>query len=265
MIHQTAVIDKSAVIEDGVEIGPYSVIGPETIIKSGTKIHGQSVIEYSEIGFNCEIFNFSSIGKRPQDLKYKGEKTKVIIGDVTIIRECVTLNRGTVAAGQTVLGKNCLIMACAHIAHDCTIGNNVIIGYSTGIAGHVEVEDSAILSSGVGVHQFCKIGSSAIIGAGSMVSMDIIPYVTAHGDRATLAGLNLVGLKRKKVKLSEIKNIKDAYEILFMSRLTLGSALAKLKDSTSQYVKDMIFFIKNSKRGIARPRRGKNDTSDRDN
>ncbi|MDR1245128.1 MAG: hypothetical protein LBJ98_04045, partial [Endomicrobium sp.] len=117
MIHQTAVIDKSAVIEDGVEIGPYSVIGPETIIKSRTKIHGQSVIEYSEVGSNCEIFNFSSIGKRPQDLKYQGEKTKVIIGDGTTIRECVTLNRGTAAAGQTVLGKNCLIMACAHIAH----------------------------------------------------------------------------------------------------------------------------------------------------
>lgn len=256
MIHQTAVIDKSAVIEDGVEIGPYTVIGPETIIKSGTKIHGQSVIEYSEVGANCEIFNFSSIGKRPQDLKYQGEKTKVIIGDGTTIRESVTLNRGTAAAGQTILGKNCLIMACAHIAHDCIIGDSVIIGYSTGIAGHVEIDDSAILSSGIGVHQFCKIGKSAIIGAGSMVNMDIIPYVTAHGDRVVIAGLNLIGLKRKKVKLSEIEDIKDAYRILFMSKLVLEDALVKLKESASQYVKEMILFIENSQRGIARPKQG---------
>jgi UDP-N-acetylglucosamine acyltransferase len=254
MIHRTAVIDKGAVIEKGVEIGPYSVIGSETIIKSGTKIHGQSVIEHSEVGVNCEIFNFSSIGKRPQDLKYRGEKTKVIVGDGTTIRECVTLNRGTAVAGQTVLGKNCLIMACAHIAHDCIIGDSVIIGYSTGIAGHVEINDSAILSSGIGVHQFCKIGKSAIIGAGSMVSMDIIPYVTAYGDRAVIAGLNFIGLKRQKVKPSEIENIKDAYRILFMSNLTLKDAFVKLKDLPSQYVKDIMLFIKNSKRGIARPK-----------
>ncbi|MDR3306395.1 MAG: acyl-ACP--UDP-N-acetylglucosamine O-acyltransferase [Endomicrobium sp.] len=256
MIHQTAIIDKSAVIEDNVEIGPYAVMGTDTVVKSGTKIHGQSVIEYAEIGHNCEIFNFSSIGKRPQDLKYQGEKTKVVVGDGTTIRESVTLNRGTAAAGRTVVGKNCLIMACAHIAHDSIIGDNVIIGYSTGIAGHVEIDDGAILSSGIGVHQFCKIGKSVIIGAGSMVSMDIVPYVTAQGDRAVLVGLNLIGLKRKKVKLSEIEDIKDAYKILFMSKLSLEDAVVKLKDSSSQYVKEMILFIENSKRGIARPKQG---------
>ncbi|MDR3195984.1 MAG: acyl-ACP--UDP-N-acetylglucosamine O-acyltransferase [Endomicrobium sp.] len=256
MVHQTAVIDKSAVIEDNVEIGPYAVIGPDTVVKSGTKIHGQSVIEYAEIGHNCEIFNFSSIGKRPQDLKYQGEKTKVVVGDGTTIRESVTLNRGTAAAGRTVVGKNCLIMACAHVAHDCIISDNVIIGYSTGLAGHVEIDDSAILSSAIGVHQFCKIGKSAIIGAGSMVSMDIVPYVTAQGDRAVLVGLNLIGLKRKKVKLLEIEDIKDAYRVLFMSKLSLEDAVVKLKDSSSQYVKEMMLFIENSQRGIARPRQG---------
>jgi UDP-N-acetylglucosamine acyltransferase len=256
MIHQTAVIDKSAVIEDGVEIGPYVVIGQETVVKSGTKVHGQSVIEYAEIGHNCEIFNFSSIGKRPQDLIYQGEYTKVIIGDDTTVRECVTLNRGTAAAGQTIIGKNCLIMACAHIAHDCIIGDNVIIGYSTGIAGHVEIDDSAILSAGIGVHQFCKIGKSVIIGAGAMVSMDIVPYVTAQGDRVVIAGLNFIGLKRKKIKLSEIEDIKNAYRILFMSKLSLEDAVVKLKESPSQYVKDMVKFIENSKRGIARPQQG---------
>ncbi|MDR2399922.1 MAG: acyl-ACP--UDP-N-acetylglucosamine O-acyltransferase [Endomicrobium sp.] len=256
MIHKTVVIDKSAVIEDDVEIGPYSVIGPETFIKSGTKIHGQSVIEYAEVGHDCEIFNFSSIGKRPQDLKYKGEKTKVIVGDGTTVRECVTLNRGTAAAGQTIVGKNCLIMACAHIAHDCIIGDSVIVGYCAGIAGHVEVDDSAILSSGIGVHQFCKIGKSVIIGGGSMVNMDIIPYVTAQGDRVAIVGLNLIGLKRKKVEFSEVEDIKDAYRILFMSKLTLEDAVVKLKESSSQYVKDIVSFIGRSQRGIARPKQG---------
>jgi UDP-N-acetylglucosamine acyltransferase len=253
MIHQTAVIDKSAVIEDNVEIGPYAVIGPEVVIKSGTKIHGQSVIEYAKIGRDCEIFNFSSIGKRPQDLKYQGEKTEVVVGDGTTVRECVTLNRGTAASGKTIVGKNCLLMACSHIAHDCIIGDNVIVGYSTGIAGHVEVGDNAIFSGGVGVHQFCKIGKSTMIGGGAMVVMDIIPYVIAQGDRAVLNGLNLVGLKRQKIKLSEIEDIKNAYKILFLSKLNLEEALLKLQDFESEYVKEIIHFIKNAQRGIARP------------
>ncbi|MDR0820017.1 MAG: acyl-ACP--UDP-N-acetylglucosamine O-acyltransferase [Endomicrobium sp.] len=254
MIHQTAIIDKGAVIEENSEIGPYTVIGPDTVIKSGTKIHGQSVIEYAEIGNNCEIFNFSSVGKRPHDLKYRGEKTKVIVGDGTTIRECVTLNRGTAAAGQTIIGINCLLMSCAHIAHDCIIGDGVIIGYSTGLAGHVQVDDYAVLSASIGVHQFCKIGKSAMIGAGSMINMDIVPYVTAQGDRAVLAGLNLIGLKRQKIKLSEIEDIRSAYRILFMSKLMLKDAIAELEDSMSPYVKDITTFIKNSQRGIARPR-----------
>ncbi|MDR2396071.1 MAG: acyl-ACP--UDP-N-acetylglucosamine O-acyltransferase [Endomicrobium sp.] len=254
MIHQTAIISKDAVIEDNVEIGPYTVIGPDTVIKSGTKIHGQCVIEYAQIGKNCEIFNFSSIGKRPQDLKYQGEHTKVIVGDNTTIREGVTLNRGTAAAGQTVVGNNCLLMACAHIAHDCIIKDNVIVGYSTGIAGHVEIDDGAILSASIGVHQFCKIGKSVIIGAGSMINMDIIPYVTVQGDRAVLVGLNLIGLKRKKVKFSEIEDIKSAYRILFMSKLSLEDAIAKLEESNSLYVKDITDFIKRSQRGITRPK-----------
>jgi UDP-N-acetylglucosamine acyltransferase len=157
-------------------------------------------------------------------------------------------------------------MACAHIAHDCIIGDNVIIGYSTGIAGHVEIDDNAILSAGIGVHQFCKIGKAAIIGGGAMVTMDIIPYVTAQGDRVVITGLNLIGLKRKKVKLSEIKNIKDAYRILFTSKLSLEESVVKLKRSSSEYVKDIVRFIENSQRGIARPKQGiKDDTPNRNN
>jgi UDP-N-acetylglucosamine acyltransferase len=253
MIHQTAVIDKTAVVEDGVEIGPYAVIGPETIVRSGTVIHGQNAIEYAEIGHNCEIFNFSSIGKRPQDLKYQGEKTRTFIGDGTTVRESVTINRGTAAAGRTVIGKNCLLMSCSHVAHDCIVGDNVIIGYASGIAGHVEIGDNAILSGDVGIHQFTRIGKFAMLGGGSKVVMDIIPYATAQGDRAVLAGLNVVGMKRQKMKLSEIEEVKTAYRILFMSKLTLNDALVKLESNPSQYVQEILKFIKSSQRGIARP------------
>jgi UDP-N-acetylglucosamine acyltransferase len=254
MIDKTAVIDRSATIEKNVEIGPYTIIGPETIIKSGTRIHGQSIIEYADIGANCEVFNFSSIGKLPQDLKYRGESTKIVVGDGTIIRECVTLNRGTRATGRTIIGKECLLMSCAHIAHDCVVGDRVIIGYSTGIAGHVEIGSDAILSASVGVHQFCKIGKSVMIGAGSMISMDIVPYTMAQGDRAVSVGLNIIGLKRKNIKPSEIGDIKIAYRILFMSKLKLKDAISKLENMISPYVKDIIVFVKNSKRGIARPK-----------
>jgi len=253
LIHPTAIIDKDAIIEDNVEIGPYTIIGTKTKIKSGTKIHGQSVIEYAQIGANCEIFNFSSIGKRPQDLKYKGEETCVIIGDSTTVRECATINRGTAAAGKTIVGKNCLIMACAHIAHDCILNDEVIVGYSSGIAGHVEVGDYAVISGTVGIHQFCKIGKHAMLGGGAKVVMDIIPYATAQGDRASLAGLNIIGMKRCKMKLSDIEIVKDAYKTLFMSKLSLEDALDKLKDSPSTQVQEIIEFIKNSQRGIARP------------
>ncbi|MDR2192011.1 MAG: acyl-ACP--UDP-N-acetylglucosamine O-acyltransferase [Endomicrobium sp.] len=253
MIHKTAIIDKTAIIEDNVEIGPYAVIGPETVVKSGTVIHGQCVLEYAEVGHNCEIFNFSSIGKRPQDLKYQGEKTKVIIGDGTTVRECVTVNRGTAAAGQTIIGKNCLLMSCSHVAHDCITGDNVIIGYASGIAGHVEIGDNAILSGDVGIHQFVRIGKFAMLGGGAKVVMDIIPYAIAQGDRAVLAGLNIVGMKRKKMKLSEIEEVKSAYRVLFISKLTLNDALAKLENNPSRHVQEIIKFVKSSQRGIARP------------
>ncbi|MDR1951953.1 MAG: acyl-ACP--UDP-N-acetylglucosamine O-acyltransferase [Elusimicrobiota bacterium] len=253
LIHNSAVIDKSAEIEDNVEIGPFCIIGPKTVIKKGTKIHGQSVIEYSDIGSNCEIFNFASIGKRPQDMKYRGEETRVIVGDSTTVRESVTINRGTAAAGQTIIGKNCLIMSCGHIAHDCIIGDNVIVGYSTGIAGHVEVSNNVIFSGGCGVHQFCKIGKLAMISGGTKVTMDVIPYTLVHGDRAVLVGLNTIGMKRNNMKLSDIEDVKNAYRILFASKLVLEEAVEKLKNLQSPCIKDIVDFIKGSQRGIVRP------------
>ncbi|MDR2772225.1 MAG: acyl-ACP--UDP-N-acetylglucosamine O-acyltransferase [Elusimicrobiota bacterium] len=252
-IHRSVAIDKTAVIEDNVEIGAFSIIGPKTTIRSGVKIHGQAVIEYADIGSGCEIFNFTSIGKRPQDLKYKGEETRVVIGKNTSIRESVTVNRGTIVSGETKIGSNCLLMSCSHIAHDCILGDNVIVGYATGLAGHVEVEDRAIFSGGCGVHQFCKIGKLALVGGGAKVTMDIIPYSMAHGDRAVLVGLNTIGMKRHKMRLADIDEVKNAYKILFMSKLGLEEALEKLKDTKSVYVKDIVEFVKKAQRGVMRP------------
>ncbi|MEA5001014.1 MAG: acyl-ACP--UDP-N-acetylglucosamine O-acyltransferase [Endomicrobiaceae bacterium] len=255
MIHQTAIIDKSAVIGKDVEIGPYAVIGENVSIGDGTVVFSHAVVECAEIGKNCKIFSHSAVGTAPQDLKYAGEKTKVIIGDGTVIREYATVNRGTVAHGQTVVGKNCLLMTSSHIAHDCIVGNNVIIANCCAAAGHVEIEDNVVIGGLAAVHQFTRIGRNAMIGGGAMVTMDVIPYAQAQGDRARLAGLNLVGLKRRQMPIEDIENIKHAYRVLFMSKLPLEQALLKLEEMKDcAPVNEIITFIKKSQRGICRHR-----------
>lgn len=256
MIHTTAIIDKSAVIGKDVQIGPYAVIGENVTIGDGTIIYAHATIECAQIGKNCKIFSHASIGAAPQDLKYAGEKTIAIIGDGTTIREFATINRGTSASGQTVVGSNCLIMTCGHVAHDCIVGNNCIIANCCAIAGHVEIGDNVVMGGLSAVHQFVKIGKNVVTGGGSMVAMDIIPYAQVQGDRAKLFGLNLVGLKRKRVPIPEIENIKRAYKILFMSNLQLKDAVAKLEEELafSQYVQDIIEFVKKSQRGLCRPK-----------
>lgn len=256
MIHSTAIIDKSAIIGQDVQIGPYVVIGEGVTIGDGTTVGAHTTIEFAQIGKNCKIFPHASIGLAPQDLKYAGEKTIAVIGDGTKIREFVTINRGTSAGGKTIVGNNCLFMACSHVAHDCIVGNNVIAANCAAIAGHVEVGDNVVIGGFVGMHQFTKIGKNVMLGAGSMVGMDIIPFVCAQGDRAKLIGLNLVGLKRNRIPIAEIENIKHAYKILFMSNLMLNDALEKVKEElgTSSYVCDIIDFISKSQRGICRPK-----------
>ncbi|MCL2389408.1 MAG: acyl-ACP--UDP-N-acetylglucosamine O-acyltransferase [Elusimicrobia bacterium] len=254
MIHQTAIIDSSAQIEENVSIGPYAVIGKNTVIKSGVSVGSHSVIECAEIGENCRISSHASIGAPPQDLKYAGEDTKIIVGKNTVVREFVTLNRGTAATGKTVIGSNCMFMATSHVAHDCTIGDNVIFANGVATAGHSEVGEGSIIGGMVGIHQYARIGAYSMLGAGAMVSMDIIPYAQAQGDRARLVGLNIFGMKRRKMSLAEINEIKDAYKILFTSKLTLEDSVAKLMSvASSPAVKEILNFISSSKRGIARP------------
>jgi len=254
MIHSTAIIDKSAEIDRDVEIGPYVVIGKNTKIKDGTRIGSHSVVECAEIGKNCRIFSSAFIGTAPQDLKYKGEPTKLILGDNCIVRECVTLNRGSAATNITQIGSDCLFMAYSHVGHDCVIGSNVILANAATCGGHVSIGDFSIISALVAIHQFSRVGKYVMLSGGAMATLDIPHFCTAQGDRAKLFGLNIIGLKRHGFTDLQIKEIKAAYKTFFMSGLTVAEALSKIETTNpSKEVKDFADFIKESKRGVTRP------------
>lgn len=260
MIHQTAIVHPTAQVHHAAEIGPYAVIGENTVIAAGVKIGAHAVVECADIGENSVIFNHASVGMAPQDLKYKGEPTRLVLGKNCQVREFVTLNRGTTASGLTVIGDNCLFMAYTHVAHDCVIGNSVIMANAATLGGHVHVGDNAFLGGLVAVHQFTRIGKLAMLAGGSMVSQDVLPFCQVHGNRARLVGLNLVGLKRRGLTLSMVEEIKSAYRTLFLSTLPMEEALDQLEAaSPGQYVREMIDFIHSSKRGIARPAKKEND------
>jgi UDP-N-acetylglucosamine acyltransferase len=259
MIHSTAIISPGAKINKNVEIGPYAIIGENVTIKSGTKVGAHTLIEFAEIGENCTIFNSASIGTAPQDLKYDNEATKIILGPNCTVREFVTLNRGTSAHGKTEIGSDCLFMAYAHVAHDCIIGDGVIMANAATLGGHVEIGENAVLGGMVAIHQFTRVGKLAMLGGGSMVSLDILPYAQAQGDRAKLVGLNLVGIKRKKLSRESLEEIKSAYKILFSSGLPMEEALDQLEATEpKKSVREMIDFIRTSKRGICRPGKKEN-------
>ena len=257
LIHPTATIDPKAEIGEGVEIGPYSVIEKGVSIGEGTKIGPHVVIrEGTEIGKGCHLFQFASIGEAPQFSGYRGERTFLRIGDRNIIREFVTLHRGTVkGGGKTVIGNDNFIMAYAHVAHDCQIGNQVVMANGATLAGHILIEDYAIIGGLVAIHQFCRVGAFAIIGGLTGVILDIPPYTKAQGDRARLFGLNSVGLKRANFSVETLRALKKAYRIVFRSGLTLEKAMKKLaEDEISQgpEVQHFLQFIQGSKRGISR-------------
>lgn len=257
MIHSTAITDPEAEIGEGVEIGPYSVIERGVSIGEGTKIGPHVVIrEGTHIGKKCQIFQFASIGERPQALAYKGEKTSLLIGDQNIIREFVTLHRGTVRGlGKTVIGDGNFFMAYSHVAHDCQIGNQVVLANGATLAGHILIEDYATVGGLSAIHQFCRVGIHAFIGGLSGVLLDIPPYTLAQGDRAKLFGLNTIGLKRANFSEETLKALKRAYRIIFRSGLTLEKAMKRVgEDEIYQIseVQHLLHFIQHSKRGISR-------------
>jgi len=255
-IHPTVIISPDAKLEANVEIGPYSVIGAEVKIGENTIIGPHVVIEdYTHIGEGCHIHQFCSIGAPPQDLKFGGEKTRVVIGNFNTIREFVTINRSTTAdIGVTIMGDHNLIMAYCHVAHNCKLGDRIVMANGATLAGHVHVEDNAIIGGLTGIHQFSSIGAHCIIGGASAVVKDVPPYTMASGNHAKLFGLNLVGLKRRNFSEKTIKALKDAYRIIFRSNLLLEAALKKAQDEAEDVpeVRHFIKFIQESKRGTCR-------------
>ncbi len=257
MIHKTAIINPKAKITQSVKIGPYSIIGPDVEINKDVTIHSHvNITGHTVIGKNNIIYPFASIGSSPQDMKYKDEKTKLIIGDNNTIREYVTINTGTVQGGGiTKVGSNNLIMISAHIAHDCIIGNNVIIANSAAIAGHVEIGDQVIIGGNCGVQQYTRIGKMAMIGGMTGVSRDVIPYGLSTGNRNYLNGINVVGLRRNNVLNKDIIGLTNAYKEIFISE-KLNENLKKLNGDFKHniYVKEIIDFInKDKKRPICTP------------
>lgn len=256
MIHETAIVHPGARIEEGVEIGPYAVIGEHVSIGTGTTVGPHAVIEgWTEIGRDNRIFQFASVGAIPQDLKFHGEKSTLRIGDRNTIREFVTIHLGTEdGGGETRIGDDNLLMAYSHVAHDCRVGNEVILANGATLAGHVEVEDHAILGGLSAIHQFTRIGCHAMISGGAMVAQDIPPYTIAQGDRAKTVGLNLVGLKRRGFSPEVMRELKEAYKLVFRSGLRVEEALKRIGDDLAQSPELEVFvrFIKNSERGIAR-------------
>lgn len=257
MIHPTAIVDPKAEIGADVDVGPYTVIEKEVVIGSGTRIRSHAFIgERTQIGKNCQIYQFASVGEAPQALAYRGEKTCLFMGDQNIIREYVTLNRGTAqGGGKTVIGHNNLFMAYAHVAHDCDLGNHVILANGATLAGHIMIEDHAIVGGLSAIHQFCQIGTHAFISGLTGVSQDVPPYMLAAESRAKLFGLNTVGLKRFKFSEEAIRGLKKAYRIIFRSSLTLESALKQLREDEVAHlpeIQHLLQFIQRSKRGITR-------------
>ena len=255
-IHPTAIVHPQARVGPGVKIGAYSLVGENVEIGKDTIVESHVVIEgWTQIGERCHLFPFVSVGAAPQAVRYRGEPTRLTVGHDNVIREFVTINRGTVeGGGETKVGNGNLIMAYSHIAHDCQIGNRVIMANSSTLAGHIYVEDFAIVGGLVAIHQFVRVGCYAIIGGASAVPQDVPPYMVAAGNRARLFGLNNIGLKRHNFSESTVAALKQAYRILFRSHLTLHKALDRVEKEVPELpeIRHLSDFLKKTKRGVCR-------------
>jgi len=258
-IHPTAIIEQTARLGDGVVVGPYCCVGAAVELGDGVRLRSHVVVDgRTTVGPNTHVFPFASIGHPPQDLKYKGEESELVIGANNIIREHVTMNPGTAGGGMTTrVGNNCLFMVGAHVAHDCDVGNHVILANNATLAGHVVVADYAILGGLSAVHQYCRIGRHAMIGGMSGVENDVIPYGSVTGNRARLDGLNIVGLRRRGFSRGEVAVLRKAYRLLFAQE---GTMAERLDDVAEMYkdndaVMEIVGFIRSdSSRSICQPK-----------
>jgi UDP-N-acetylglucosamine acyltransferase len=256
MIHPTAIISAKAELGANVSVGPYSVIGDQVILHDEVEIQSHVVIVGPcEIGRGTRVLPFASLGQAPQDLKFKGEETKLIIGQSNVIRECVTMNRGTAGGGGvTRVGDDNLFMAQSHVAHDCTVGSRTVFANLASLAGHVTVEDDATLGAFVGVHQFCQIGAHAFIGGMSKIVKDALPYARTDGTEAKCYGANTIGLRRKGFTNDAIRRIQQAFQLLLNSNLNTTQALERIKAELAgaPEIDYLIAFIERSERGVTK-------------
>ncbi len=254
-IHPTAIVDPGAVLGAGVTVGPYTIIDGNVTIGDDTHLGPHVIVRpYTSIGKRCRIFQFAVVGEIPQDLKFQGEETRLIIGDDNVIREFATLHRGTMGGGGlTQVGNGNLLMAYTHVAHDCRLGNNIIMSNLSTLAGHITVDDYAILGGLSAIHQFCRIGAHAFIGGASAVARDVPPFCMAIGNRAKIVGLNLVGLKRHGFSLATLDILKTAYELLFTSELTLKEAMVQVRQRFPEEpaILKLLQFLETSERGVS--------------
>jgi UDP-N-acetylglucosamine acyltransferase len=255
-VHKTAIIEEGAQVGKNVSIGPYSIIGPNVVLHDDVVIKSHVVIEgHTTIGSNTTIYQFASIGSVTQDLKYKGEKSELIIGKNNIIREYVTMNPGTDAGTKTIVGNNCLFMVSAHVAHDCIVGDYVIFANNATIGGHAEVDDYAILGGLSAVVQFTKVGKHAMLGGMSLATTDVPPYAMVMTDPAKIDGINLVGLKRREFTKQQIKNLKDSYEILFSYKTLMAESIKEIESNFEDCtaVQHLLDFLKlERKKGLVK-------------
>jgi len=262
-IHPTAIVAPGAALADNVIVGPYCMIGENVVLAAGVSVRSHAVVDgRTTVGEDTRIFPFASIGLEPQDLKYRGEASELVIGRNNRIREYVTMNPGTIGGGMvTRVGDNCLFMVGAHVAHDCQIGNDVIMANNATLGGHVIVDDYAILGGLAAVHQYVRIGKHAMIGGMSGVERDVIPYGQVMGDRARLCGLNIIGMQRRGFSREDIQGLRNAYHFLFSSDGTLSDRVNETAERFTGIgpVDDIIDFIRaDSSRAICQPK-GSND------
>jgi UDP-N-acetylglucosamine acyltransferase len=254
-IHKTAIVSSRAELGDNVTVGPYAIIEDGVVVGDDCQI-GSSVLlaTGAVLGRNVRVFHSAVVGTVPQDLKFGGEKTKAIVGDNTTLREFVTVNRGTVAHGESSVGKNCLLMAYAHVAHDCILGDNVIMANSVNLGGHVEIDDYAIVGGVVPVHQFVKIGAHAMIGGGFRVAQDVCPFSMAAGYPLRVTGINSIGLRRRGFARDVMRSIENCFKLLFYSNLNTTQAVERIKAEVEiiPEVQTILDFIKRSTRGLTK-------------
>jgi UDP-N-acetylglucosamine acyltransferase len=252
-IHPQAIVHPTAELGVGVSVGPWSLIGPSVTVGDRTNIGPNALLEKNTtVGIECQIHKGAVLGTNPQDLKFQGEDTRLEVGDRAVIREYTTLNRGTAASGVTKVGDNCLLMAYAHVAHDCRIGNHVILSNAVNMAGHVEIQDHAIVGGLTAIHQFVRIGAHAFIGGASRISQDVTPYCRVAGSPPKLYGLNTVGLDRCGLPPDTRSALKHVYKIMFLSNLNVSQGLARARQELDPVpeVGHFLDFIARSERGI---------------